>query len=417
MRRLSIRPGGLNALQLVRLLAALSLVFVAVLASAPVRPYFAEWRSVQKDYNELAAASGASPTAIAVKQIWKPDLGVTDRCTTCHLGMAGTATPISGHALFGAHPAIPHDPREFGCTVCHGGQGRATTKESAHGFVSHWDEQILDKQNLVAGCGTCHDQFPTAPRQLLADGARRVEQFDCLSCHRVDGRGRGTGPELTYVGLKGFASDWFATHLAKHDAGETEDWRTSFGPIPQADLIVLDRFLHTRVGAPAVVDARAAMERGCLGCHKLNGVGGDEGPRSMRSAVSRRRAQLRQRAAAADVHQLHARAPDRSGACVPGSTMLAQDYTPQEVDLLTNWALFLRSRNVPPPSCRRIVSAARAWRGAPPSSRRRRLRRVLLRHAMGRGEGRSYGASERASRRSVRPTSSRWRLTTSSPAR
>ena len=127
MRRDSIRPGGLNALRLLQILAALSVVFMAVLASAPVKPYFAEWRSVQKDYNQLAAASGTAPTPIAIKQIWKPALGVTDRCTTCHLGMGGAAAPIAGHPLFGAHPPIPHDPREFGCTVCHGGQGRATT--------------------------------------------------------------------------------------------------------------------------------------------------------------------------------------------------------------------------------------------------------------------------------------------------
>ncbi|MBI4487377.1 MAG: c-type cytochrome, partial [Acidobacteria bacterium] len=349
MRHYSIRPGGLNALRLVQLLAVLSLIFVAVLASAPVRPYFAEWRSVQKEYNGLAVASGTSPTPVAVKQIWKPVLGITDRCTTCHLGMAGAATPISGHTLFGAHPVIPHDPREFGCTVCHGGQGRATSREDAHGFVSHWDEQILDKQNLTAGCGTCHDQFPNAPRQVLADGARLFDQLDCRSCHRLDGRGRGDGPDLTYVGLKGFDPEWAASHLAKHDAATTEAWKSSFGPIAGPDLQVLDLFLETRVGAPRVVEAQAvAMSRGCLGCHKLNGIGGEEGPAL--DAVGRKAvgqlnfANVPGPPTFTNYMRAHLIDP---ASVFPGSTMLAQDYTPEEVDLLTNWTLFLRSREVP----------------------------------------------------------------------
>jgi mono/diheme cytochrome c family protein len=390
MRNKAIRPGGLNAMRLVQILAVLSVVFVAVLASAPVRPYFAEWRSVQKDYNRLAAASGVSPVPVGVKQIWKPALGVTDRCTTCHLGMGGAATPVAGNTLFAAHPPIPHDPREFGCTVCHGGQGRATTRDSAHGFVSHWDEQILDRQNLSAGCGTCHDQFPTAPRATLAAGARLLEQLDCLSCHRVDGRGRGDAPELTYVGLKGYAADWYQGHSTKF-----EDDR--FGEIPATDLIVIDRYLKTRVGAPAVVEARAvALSRGCLGCHKLNGVGGDEGPAL--DAVGRKPvgeldfAHVPPPQTFTNYMRMHLIDPAR---VFPGSTMLPQDYTPEEVDLLTNWVLFLRTRNVPA--------------GFMPKDR---VRRSVLGEAPAllsseetfgafctachgsRGQGRSYGASE-----------------------
>ena len=300
MREHSVRPGGLNTLRLLQLLAAVTIVFLVILASAPVRPYFAEWRRVQQQYNRAAAAAGVSPTAIEVKQIWKPALGVTDRCVTCHLGM-GAAPPLSGQTLFGAHPPIPHDPREFGCTVCHGGQGRATSKDAAHGFVSHWDEQMLERRHVGAGCGSCHDKFPEAPQRVLDAGARLVERLDCLGCHRIDGRGHGTAPDLTTVGLKGFDPDWHSKHLANHEAakagkvggagaagaaggaggaaGGDDVWRSAYGPIAEADLAILDQFLRTRVGAPRVIEARAlASARGCLGCHKLGGVGGDEGP-------------------------------------------------------------------------------------------------------------------------------------------
>lgn len=349
MRERSIKAGGLNALRLVQLLAVLSLLFMVVLASAPVRPYFAEWRSVQKEYNRLAASNGLAPVASELKQIWRPALDVTDRCTTCHLGMAGTAAPIVGHRLYGVHPAIPHDPREFGCTICHGGQGRATTGEAAHGFVSHWDEQILDPQHLAAGCGSCHDQFPTLPRQQLAEGSRTVERLDCLSCHRLDGRGRGDAPDLSYVGLRGFDAGWPATHLAHHDAGESEPWRTSFGPIAADDLSSIDRFLKTRVGAPLAVEARAvAMERGCLGCHKLGGIGGDEGPAL--DAVGRKAvgdlnfANVDGPPTFSNYMRAHLLDPAR---VFPGSTMVAQDYTEEDINLLMTWIMFLRSRDVP----------------------------------------------------------------------
>jgi mono/diheme cytochrome c family protein len=372
MRDFSVRPGGLNTLRLLQVLALLTIVFVAVLASAPLRPYFSEWRRVQQDYNRSAVSSGRRPIAIQVKQIWKPALGIADRCTTCHLGMGGAEEAIPGEALFAAHPVIPHDPREFGCTVCHGGQGRATTKDAAHGFVSHWDEQMLDRSHLGAGCATCHDEFPAATRVALSAGVKRVEQLDCLACHRLDGRGRGDGPDLSFVGIKGFAKDWYASHLAKHDAAESDAWRTSFGPIPRTDLDTIDLLLATRVGAPALVNARAlAMERGCLGCHKLRGVGGDEGPAL--DAAGRK--------PLGDLNLTHLSGPQTfanymrehlidPARVFPGSTMIAQDYSPDDLELLTTWVMSLRARDVgtaflPKDRVRRQILGERQTRSTP----------------------------------------------------
>jgi mono/diheme cytochrome c family protein len=397
MRNTSIRPGGLNTLRLLQVVALLTVVFLLVLASAPLRPYLSEWRSVQQDYNRLARATGSAPIPIAIKQIWRPALGVTDRCTTCHLGMGGAATPIAGERLFAAHPPIPHDPREYGCTVCHGGQGRATTKDAAHGFVSHWDEQILDRSHLGAGCATCHDQFPGAPRAVLAQGQKLVEQLDCLSCHRIDGRGRGDAPDLTYVGLKGYAADWYTTHLSKHEAGATDAWRASFGPIAAADLEVIGQWLSTRVGAPAVVEARAlAAERGCLGCHKLNGVGGEEGPAL--DVVGRK--------PVGELNFANVKGPrtftnymrehliDPAGV-FPGSTMLAQDYTPAEIELLLNWVLSLRTRDVPTAYLPKDRVQRRVLNVAPPPKTAEENFAMYCSACHGpSGAGRTYGASE-----------------------
>jgi cytochrome c oxidase cbb3-type subunit III len=348
MRQQSIQPGDLNTSRLTAIFAVLSLVFVAVLASAPLRPYFAEWRDVQKRYNRLAAEAGMAPMAVGIKQIWKPALGAVDRCTTCHVGM-GAAEPVPGDPLFRAHPPIPHDPVEYGCTVCHGGQGRATTRTSAHGFVAHWDDQLLDVAHQPAGCGTCHTEMPVTSREALRFGAHLVESLDCLSCHTMDGRGRGSGPDLTYVGLQGFGPDWHQMHLEERARDETGRWAASYGDISDPDEAAIDSFLRTRTGAPRVVDAQAlALERGCLGCHRIGGRGGDEAPAldraGLRAVSDLDFSNVPGERTLANYMRRHLADPP---GIVPGSAMPPQAANVEEADLLTSYVLFLRGRSLP----------------------------------------------------------------------
>ncbi|HSA91756.1 MAG TPA: c-type cytochrome [Terriglobales bacterium] len=348
MRTPQINPEDYRPGRLMRVFAGLSVIFVLILASAPLRPYFAEWRDVQQRYNQLAARSGTAQIPIAIQQIWKPKLGVTDRCVSCHLGM-GSAAPQPEEKLFRAHPAIPHDPKEIGCTVCHGGQGRATSKQAAHGFVSFWDEQMLDSQHQAAGCGTCHDSVPLVARGTLERGGHLVESLDCLSCHTMDGRGRGAAPDLSYVGLKGYREDWHALHMKKLAEDKTGDWRASYGEIAAADLGSIDAFLHTRVGMPRVVEAQAlAMERGCLGCHKIRGRGGDEGP-ALDAAGRKPIGDLSFAGVPGEktlVNYMRRHLMDPAGV-VPASQMPAMAENRDEADLLATFALFLRSRDLP----------------------------------------------------------------------
>jgi cytochrome c oxidase cbb3-type subunit 3 len=347
-RSYTVRASSLNLGRLAIVFAVLSLVFVAVLASAPLKPYFSEWRSVQARYNEAAESAGAAPVAIGIKQIWRPKLDIADRCISCHLGM-GAAAAVAGDALFREHPRTPHDTKEFGCTVCHGGQGRATTKEAAHGFVSHWDEQMLDRRDLSAGCATCHDGVPDAPRSQIAAGLRLVDSLDCLACHTLEGRGRGQAPDLTAVALRAFRPDWHAHHLERHQGRESAEWTASYGPIAPAELAALDVALRTRVGIPRVVDARSlAMERGCLGCHKLEGRGGDEGPVLDRVGL-KPVGDLDFRGVSGpqtltNYMRAHLIDPAR---VVAGSQMPALGYTPDEVDLLVTFLVSLRRRELP----------------------------------------------------------------------
>ena len=349
LRGRAIRPADLRVSHLAAVLAALSALLLVVLAAAPVGPYFAEWRQVQARYNRLASDAGALPVPIAVQQIWKPALGIADRCVSCHLGM-GTSGPVGGDPLFRAHPAIPHDPLEYGCTVCHGGQGRATSKEAAHGFVSHWDEHLLDRQHHTAGCGTCHRDLPIAPPAALARAQQTVDRLDCLACHKADGRGRGAAPDLTAVGLRGYLDSWHDAHLAEHQRQTAGPWRESYGPIAASDLEAVETWLRTRVGAPRLVEAQAlAFERGCLGCHRIGGRGGDEGPAldavGRRPVGDMRFAGVPGEPTLASYMRRHFLDPP---GVVPGSLMPTLATTDAEADLLTTYVLFLRSRPLPP---------------------------------------------------------------------
>jgi hypothetical protein len=91
-----------------------------------------------------------------LQQIWMPELGVTDRCTTCHTALKEASLADVKTQPFRPHPPIPHKLTEFGCVMCHRGQGAATGVEEAHRSTWSWEEPILPARYLEASCGQCH---------------------------------------------------------------------------------------------------------------------------------------------------------------------------------------------------------------------------------------------------------------------
>ena len=75
-----------------------------------------------------------------------------------------------------------------------------------------------------------------------------------------------------------YDKDWYPKHLKKSGEAASGPWRTSFAPVGDEDRGLLEIYLGTRVAAPKLVEAKALfLSSGCLGCHKISGVGGDEG--------------------------------------------------------------------------------------------------------------------------------------------
>ncbi len=343
-----ILPARLGITRLLVAFAVLSVVLLGALAVAPARGHFTEWRATQQRYNALAARTGAQPVAVELRQIWKPDLDVVDRCGNCHLAAAGEE-PLGHEPLFAVHPPIPHEPADLGCTTCHGGQGRATTAEAAHGTVEHWDEPLIPRPHVQAGCGTCHTHVPIPNAELAARGRAIVEQNACRDCHRIDRVGRGDAPDLTYVGLKGVSPNWHGVHAAHAAAASGGAWRTSFAPLDEPSVAAVTAYLSSRVGAPRLMDGKLlAHQLGCRGCHRIGGVGGDDGPDL--SDVGRRAASQLNFAGVRGEHTLAAYLTEHfvdPARVVPGSLMPDLGIGQDQAELLTTYMLSLRAREVP----------------------------------------------------------------------
>lgn len=265
------------------LLLFASLSVLALLTGAAIQENFLkDWRRIQ-----VQGQTDDGPIAVQLRQVVNNNLGVADRCVSCHVSMAPGEQSVRGAALLVAHKPVVHDPAEYGCTVCHGGQGQATEKLDAHGDVHFWPEPMLDKATLYAGCGTCHVALHVPEQSRLQKASLAFERLDCYACHRVDGKG-GTlrpdqggmeGPNLSRVGATTFDSEWYPKHLAKSAAATAGPWKTAFRTIAAEDLPLLGDFLQTRVAASQLVAAKSTFfSSGCLGCHKVSGVGGDAGP-------------------------------------------------------------------------------------------------------------------------------------------
>lgn len=150
-------------------------------------------------------------TPISIQQIYVPEMGVVDRCKSCHVGIDRPAS-IAGREPFTTHPGRTifldrHPSERMGCTVCHAGQGRATSSVSkAHGRVEFWDTPLLDREHTSATCLKCHKNNLEALSGAapLATGMELVRRYACYGCHVVPGFEAlpRPGPPLGKVGEK-----------------------------------------------------------------------------------------------------------------------------------------------------------------------------------------------------------------------
>jgi mono/diheme cytochrome c family protein len=210
-----------------RLAFAMSTVAcVLVLAISPLKDFRAEWRHYKRSFVKYAQTRPDTKKLLAnyspsVDQVWLPEINVTDRCTTCHQGMSKPSlADASVPEPFRAHPPMYHNARDWGCTVCHRGQGLATEVAEAHETTMAWESPILPARFLQASCGSCHqDDLKEAPQ--LARGRELMRRLNCQACHKLNNpRPADVGPDLSSVGYK-FSRQWIYKWLS--EPGTTVD--------------------------------------------------------------------------------------------------------------------------------------------------------------------------------------------------
>ena len=132
-----------------------------------------------------------------IKQIHNAEMGLVDRCESCHAGVREpvvlTPEAMGGQPLFASHSnrllLDIHAPDVFGCSPCHNGNGVATVGiEEGHGLYKHWLWPLFSKENSEAGCLQCHEadrRLEIAP--TLDAGKQLFYQQGCQGCHPREG--------------------------------------------------------------------------------------------------------------------------------------------------------------------------------------------------------------------------------------
>jgi mono/diheme cytochrome c family protein len=300
--------------------------------------YFDQARSMSKSDRERAALADRSPR---IEQAIVTQFGETrvDRCQTCHIAMddprfAGHAQPLKTHpysAAMGDRQVKgkwerAHKFSDFGCTVCHGGQGRGLQTHYAHGEDHYWPEpltgyvtqatwrkdlrpKLVGKEFMQANCAQCHTEQGFEGTNWVERGRKVFYQSNCFGCHKIEGISDGTlGPDLTEVGHK-FKADYLYESIVEPRANSATSFMPKFNLAPD-DVKALTIFLQSRRGynlaetgiqrfKARLAEAKAAAptsnvpttgaaavaageklvnDYACLACHKLDSKDGGVAP-------------------------------------------------------------------------------------------------------------------------------------------
>ena len=238
--------------------------------------YFDQARSLAKTDAEKAALTDRTPR---IEQIVVSNFGETrvDRCTTCHIASDDPrfekyTGALKSHPYSAALGDVQKDGKwerrhkfaEFGCTVCHDGQGRGLTPDYAHGEDEFWPEPLLGfttqpnwrkdfashltgKQFMEANCAQCHTDREFKGTPTVQKGRDLFFATNCYGCHRIDGLSDGTiGPDLTEAGRK-YKLDYLYGRIADPKSILATSIMPQFKLTPE-EIQSLSVFLKSRKG-------------------------------------------------------------------------------------------------------------------------------------------------------------------------
>lgn len=271
------------------------------LITADVDRYRAELRqytSVIDSFSaRLESVRKKGPT-LQIYQTFFKETNMADRCMSCHAGID------KGEGISDENPYKPHPKRdyylgnhpvnEFGCVICHEGQGRALTSvEEAHGEVEYWLTPLLRGANAQSSCTKCHglDSELEEGAPVLVKGRDLFAKKGCYRCHVTKGFEdteveERTGPDLTNVAYS-TQPEWLVRWIQYPKSVRPDTHMPDFGLTrEQAEDIASYLWQNSAqaganmavqsFGDDVIEDGRALFaSKGCYVCHR-NGEKGSE---------------------------------------------------------------------------------------------------------------------------------------------
>jgi mono/diheme cytochrome c family protein len=255
--------------------AVSTVVCFLVLAISPLKDFRAEWKHYKRAYVKFAQGRPDTKRLLAdysmeIDQVWLPALNVTDRCMTCHEGIAQPSlAETTVPEPFRAHPPIPHGIREWGCTICHRGQGPATEVAEAHQTTLAWEQPILPSHFLQASCGSCHlADLKQTPQ--LARGRELLAYLNCQGCHKLNTVDRPRlGPDLSRVGYK-VTREWIYKWLKEPRTIVDKDGNTTVNGYENEDESRMPKFRLKEEEIRALSAFLSVQKARPLAAYKIN---------------------------------------------------------------------------------------------------------------------------------------------------
>jgi cytochrome c2 len=157
-----------------------------------------------RDFDQRIIQINVNPSGATINNLG--GAGLVDRCQSCHVGTDPRYVPPqitltkadlgmakSTDAPFTSHPDPDlikwHPLEKFGCSPCHGGNGRAIDSiKRGHGRYEHWLWPLYYRENFDAGCQQCHaGDMVTSHAPVLNEGKQLYRSKGCIGCHRFQG--------------------------------------------------------------------------------------------------------------------------------------------------------------------------------------------------------------------------------------
>ncbi|NOZ68505.1 MAG: c-type cytochrome, partial [Deferribacteres bacterium] len=284
-------------------IAVLCPVLLGVTIWALYAEYDRPWMHYGREFREIEYRLTGNPAVLSgdvkIRQLWLRQLGITDRCITCHEG-ADRPEFIRQARPFRTHPGDylkKHPVERFGCVVCHEGQGPALTVEAAHGVEENWRRPLLRGGFAESSCSRCHFMDPRLPMSSelpeaaeFSYGWRLFREYNCIGCHKLSGyrRPEHIGPPLTSIGSK-VNRDWLvrwlkepravlpgtkmpAFRLSDEETGDIADYLMTGGGTPRPAPVLMKKGVFS--DKALIKEGKGLfVSLGCTGCHAVNGRG------------------------------------------------------------------------------------------------------------------------------------------------